>query len=94
MLTQAVRHKVKELIGLISDDERLREERKKAKQNKDKYSGVSVDDVVSGNIDVRFMSVFVVSLLLRIATRPSRLRSTCVSVRRADSVQVFCSCQR
>jgi len=38
-----VRHKVKELIDFIQDDEKLREERKKAKKNKDKYVGMSSD---------------------------------------------------
>lgn len=36
-----VRHKVKELLEFIQDDDRLREERKKAKKTKDKYVGVS-----------------------------------------------------
>lgn len=36
----AVRQKTKELIDLVQDDDRLREERKKAKKNKDKYTGV------------------------------------------------------
>ncbi|XP_031425627.1 clathrin interactor 1a [Clupea harengus] len=35
---------VKELIELVQDDDRLREERKKAKKNKDKYIGVSSDN--------------------------------------------------
>lgn len=34
-----IRHKVRELIDFIQDDEKLREERKKAKKNKDKYIG-------------------------------------------------------
>uniref|UniRef100_A0A1B6EA88 ENTH domain-containing protein n=1 Tax=Clastoptera arizonana TaxID=38151 RepID=A0A1B6EA88_9HEMI len=38
-----VRHKVKELIEFIQDDDKLREERKKAKKNKDKYVGMSSD---------------------------------------------------
>uniref|UniRef100_A0A8C9XCC8 Clathrin interactor 1b n=1 Tax=Sander lucioperca TaxID=283035 RepID=A0A8C9XCC8_SANLU len=38
-----VRQKVKEMVELIQDDDRLREERKKAKKNKDKYIGVSSD---------------------------------------------------
>ncbi|XP_037946268.1 clathrin interactor 1 isoform X2 [Teleopsis dalmanni] len=38
-----VRHKVRELIDFIQDDDRLREERKKAKKNKDKYVGMSCD---------------------------------------------------
>lgn len=36
-----VRHKVREIIDFIQDDDRLREERKKAKKNKDKYIGMS-----------------------------------------------------
>jgi len=36
-----VRHKVKELVALVQDDEALRAERKKAKKNKDKYIGMS-----------------------------------------------------
>ncbi|KAL1498311.1 hypothetical protein ABEB36_009127 [Hypothenemus hampei] len=38
-----IRHKVKELIDFIQDDDRLRDERKKAKKNKDKYIGMSSD---------------------------------------------------
>lgn len=41
-----VRHKVRELIDFIQDDEKLREERKKAKKNKDKYIGMSSEAVV------------------------------------------------
>ncbi|KAH0551947.1 clathrin interactor 1 isoform X1 [Cotesia glomerata] len=36
-----VRHKVRELIEFIQDDDKLRDERKKAKKNKDKYVGMS-----------------------------------------------------
>ena len=36
-----VRHKVRDLIEFIQDDDRLREELKKAKKNKDKYIGMS-----------------------------------------------------
>ena len=36
-----VRQKTKELIDLIQDDDRLRDDRKKAKKNKDKYIGMS-----------------------------------------------------
>lgn len=36
-----VQHKVRELIDFIQDDDKLREERKKAKKNKDKYIGMS-----------------------------------------------------
>ncbi|CAK8685477.1 unnamed protein product [Clavelina lepadiformis] len=39
-----VRNKVKEIVSLIQDNERLREERKKAKKNRDKYIGMSSDD--------------------------------------------------
>ncbi|XP_031555347.1 clathrin interactor 1-like isoform X2 [Actinia tenebrosa] len=38
-----IRHKVKEIIELIQDDERMRSERKRAKKNRDKYTGVSSD---------------------------------------------------
>ena len=37
----SVRQKVKELVEFVKDDEKLREERKKAKKNKDKYVGMS-----------------------------------------------------
>ena len=37
----AVRQKVKEMIALLQDNSRLREERRKAKKTKDKYIGVS-----------------------------------------------------
>ncbi|XP_056626005.1 clathrin interactor 1a [Triplophysa dalaica] len=40
-----VRQKVKEMIELVQDDDRLREERKKAKKNRDKYIGVSSDSM-------------------------------------------------
>ena len=36
-----IRHKVSEMIDFIQDDDKLREERKKAKKNKDKYVGMS-----------------------------------------------------
>ena len=36
-----IRHKVRELIDFVQDDDKLREERKKAKKNKDKYIGMS-----------------------------------------------------
>lgn len=36
-----IRQKVKEMVEFTQDDDRLREERKKAKKNKDKYVGVS-----------------------------------------------------
>ncbi|XP_012560638.1 clathrin interactor 1 isoform X2 [Hydra vulgaris] len=36
-----IRHKVKEIIDLIQDDARLRDERKRSKVNKDKYVGMS-----------------------------------------------------
>ncbi|CAF1564692.1 unnamed protein product [Adineta ricciae] len=38
-----VRHKVKEIVEFIQDDDRLRDERKKAKVNRDKYVGVGSD---------------------------------------------------
>jgi hypothetical protein len=41
----SVRQKVKEMIEFVQDDDRLREERKKAKKNRDKYIGVSSDSM-------------------------------------------------
>lgn len=43
-----VRQKVKEMVEFIQDDDKLREERKKAKKNKDKYIGVSSDSMGGG----------------------------------------------
>ncbi|XP_037323756.2 clathrin interactor 1-like [Pungitius pungitius] len=43
-----VRQKVKEMVEFIQDDDRLRDERKKAKKNKDKYIGVSFDSMSGG----------------------------------------------
>ncbi|XP_037316356.2 clathrin interactor 1a isoform X1 [Pungitius pungitius] len=40
-----VRQKVKELVDFAQDDDRLREERKKSKKNRDKYIGVSSDSM-------------------------------------------------
>ncbi|KAG1954388.1 clathrin interactor 1a [Pimephales promelas] len=40
-----VRQKVKEMLEFVQDDDRLREERKKAKKNRDKYIGVSSDSM-------------------------------------------------
>lgn len=40
-----IRHKVSDVLEFIQDDERLREERKKAKKNKDKYIGMSSDSL-------------------------------------------------
>lgn len=42
-----VRTKAKELVDFIQDDERLREDRKKAKKNRDKYIGMSGDSYSS-----------------------------------------------
>lgn len=39
-----VRNKAKELVTFVRDNERLREERKKCKRNKNKYVGMSSDD--------------------------------------------------
>ncbi len=44
-LSISVRQKGKDLIDLIQDDDRLREDRKKAKKNKDKYVGMSGDNL-------------------------------------------------
>lgn len=38
-----IRHKVTDMLEFVQDDDRLRDERKKAKKNKDKYVGLSSD---------------------------------------------------
>ena len=38
-----IRHKVGDMLEFVQDDDRLRDERKKAKKNKDKYVGMSSD---------------------------------------------------
>jgi len=40
-----IRHKVTDMLEFVQDDDRLREERKKAKKNKDKYIGMSSDSM-------------------------------------------------
>lgn len=40
-----VRQKAKEIIEFLQDDERLRSERRKAKQTRDKYVGYSSDEI-------------------------------------------------
>ncbi len=40
-----VRHKVKEIIEFIQSDDKLREERLKAKKNRDKYVGIDSDNI-------------------------------------------------
>lgn len=40
----SVRQKCKEMIDFIQDDDRLRDERKKSKKNKDKYVGLSSEN--------------------------------------------------
>lgn len=52
-----VRIRVKQLIDFIQDDETLREERKKAKKNRDKYVGVSSDGSTSSTA-IRFNNSF------------------------------------
>ncbi|KAK5644963.1 hypothetical protein RI129_006263 [Pyrocoelia pectoralis] len=48
-----IRHKVRELIDFIQDDDKLRDERKKAKKNKDKYIGMSSESM-SGKFNDRW----------------------------------------
>jgi len=40
-----IRHKMKEIVEMIQDDQRLREERKRAKNTKDKYVGMASDTI-------------------------------------------------
>ncbi|CAL8123411.1 unnamed protein product [Orchesella dallaii] len=42
-----VRHKAKEMVELIQDEERLRDERKKARKNRDKYVGIGSDKMMT-----------------------------------------------
>ncbi|XP_078358290.1 clathrin interactor 1-like isoform X2 [Oculina patagonica] len=39
-----IRHKVKDLVELVQDDDRLKQERKRSKKNRDKYKGVSSEE--------------------------------------------------
>lgn len=43
--TLLVRQKAKEIIEFLQDDERLRSERRKAKQTRDKFVGYSSDEI-------------------------------------------------
>ena len=43
--TPPVRQKTKEIIEFLQDDERLRSERRKAKQTRDKFVGYSSDEM-------------------------------------------------
>ncbi len=45
-----IRIKAKELVEFIQDDDRIREERKKAKKNRDKYVGIDSEFVSSNKI--------------------------------------------
>lgn len=46
-----VRHKVKEIVEFVQDDSRIRDERRKAKANRDKYVGMSNESVSSRSQD-------------------------------------------
>ncbi len=45
----AVRQKVKDLLEFLSDDERIRDERKKAKKNQSRYQGIGNRDDFGGS---------------------------------------------
>ena len=47
LCVHTVRQKVKEIVGFLQDDERLREARKQAKQTRDKYVGYSSEEATS-----------------------------------------------
>ncbi|XP_073423973.1 clathrin interactor 1 isoform X1 [Dendrobates tinctorius] len=51
-----IRQKVKEMVEFVQDDDRLREERKKAKKNKDKYVGVSSESAGGFRYNERYDS--------------------------------------
>ena len=52
-----VRHKVKDLVELVQDDERLKQERKRSKKNRDKYKGVSSEDFSRTYSTIFFLSL-------------------------------------
>lgn len=54
-----VRHKVKELLEFIQDDDRIRNERKKAKANRDKYVGMSNESSYHRYSNYLFFSFFI-----------------------------------
>lgn len=64
MYCNAVRQKVKDIIDLIQDDDRLREERKKAKKNKDKYTGVEGGNRYGGGSSYRYSKSLVYFLVV------------------------------
>ena len=47
-LCSVVRQKTKELLAFIQDDEKVRDERKRAKASRDKYVGYSSQEAVGG----------------------------------------------
>ncbi|XP_033757753.1 clathrin interactor 1-like isoform X4 [Pecten maximus] len=49
-----VRQKVQELMDFVQNDEKLREERKKAKRNKDKYVGVAGESSIGNRYSDRY----------------------------------------
>ena len=54
MLTQSVRNRAKELAELLSDSEKIRAERKKAKQTKSKYTGAGSDEAGFGGTGKKY----------------------------------------
>ena len=52
-----VRHKVKDLVELVQDDDRLKQERKRSKKNRDKYKGVSSEDFSRSYSMIFFLSL-------------------------------------
>lgn len=53
-----IRHRAKQTIEFLQDDNRLREERKKAKKNKDKYVGVSRNMVLTSSSSSRYIDEY------------------------------------
>jgi hypothetical protein len=62
-----VRHKAKEIVDFMQDDDRLREERKKAKVNRDKYVGVGSDTSSSSRYSKYYLFSFSYSSYLFIS---------------------------
>ena len=57
LLVAIVRQKAKEINGFLQDEDRLREARKAAKQNRDKYVGYSSDQANSKYSELELLDI-------------------------------------
>ena len=51
---------MKDLVELVQDDDRLKQERKRAKKNRDKYKGVSSEDFSRGYSKFNSYNVYII----------------------------------